>query len=339
MKKIAVAIMAICMSLSMCACSGTNTFSFQYWNEDAQSLENIRAYVEDVTNENSENYILVEDRVAVFDMDGTLYSENSPTYFLALFFISEIMSGKNPNITDEMKAFVDAMLTGNTSGLNGDSLPQLYATLFDGMTVDEFNHKVKAFVDNTPVQGYDNLNYADAFFLPMLEIVDYLSANDFNVYLCSGTDRLTCRALTDGKVNILGDHVIGADVALYPSNYYGDGEGKYEYSYEDELVRSSQVLTTSTNGAKVNKIAAEIGKQPVMVFGNSDGDSSMATYATDENPHKTMVVMLAADDEVRENGNPEKATNMRKLWEANGWNVISMKNDWNTVFGDNVIKK
>lgn len=339
MKRFISIILIICICLSTCACSGEETFSFKYWNEGAQSLENIKTYVEDITNENSANYIPVEDRVAVFDMDGTLYSEDSPTYFIALFFISEVMSGNNPNVTDEMKAFVNALFGGDSSGFTADSLTELYAALFAGMTVDEFDKRVKDFVNNTPVQGYKNLNYADAFYLPMLEIIDYLNANGFNVYLCSGTDRLTCRALIDGKVNILSDHIIGTDVVLYPSTYEGNGEGNYEYSYEDELIRSDQILPTSTNGYKVNKIATEIGKQPVMVFGNSDGDLAMATYATDENPHKTMISMLAVDDDVRENGSTEKVAEMCKLWQENNWNVISMKSDWNTVFGENSIKE
>lgn len=193
MKKIVCIFIAICLSLSACACSAEDTFNFKYWNDDAQSLEDIKAYVEDVTNENSENYIPIEDRIAVFDMDGTLYSEDSPTYFIALFFINEVMSGNNPNVTDEMKAFVNALFGGDSSGFTSDSLSQLYAALFYDMTIDEFNQRVKTFVNNTPVQGFENLKYADAFYLPMLEIVDYLNANDFNIYLCSGTDRLTCR--------------------------------------------------------------------------------------------------------------------------------------------------
>ena len=79
--------------------------------------------------------------------------------------------------------------------------------------------------------------------------------------------------------------------------------------------------------------------QPVLSFGNSSGDAAMANFVLDENPYKSAAFMLCCDDTERENGNPEKAEKMRKTCEENGYTAISMKNDWTTIYGENVTKK
>ena len=90
---------------------------------------------------------------------------------------------------------------------------------------------------------------------------------------------------------------------------------------------------------KVSNIAREIGKQPVLAFGNSSGDFSMATFTTNNNKYKSLAFMLCCDDTVRENGNEEKAAKMVTSCEENGWIPISMKNDWTTIYGDEVTRK
>ena len=90
---------------------------------------------------------------------------------------------------------------------------------------------------------------------------------------------------------------------------------------------------------KVAVIAQEIGVQPVLSFGNSTGDSSMAEYVTSNNPYKSLAFMLCCDDLERENGNTEKANKMLALCEEYDWVPISMKNDWTTIYGPGVTKK
>jgi hypothetical protein len=90
---------------------------------------------------------------------------------------------------------------------------------------------------------------------------------------------------------------------------------------------------------KVAVIAQEIGIQPVLAFGNSSGDYSMGKYTTTDNPYRSMAFMLCCDDTERENGNVEKAAKMVKTCEENGWIPISMKNDWKTIYGVDVVKK
>lgn len=90
---------------------------------------------------------------------------------------------------------------------------------------------------------------------------------------------------------------------------------------------------------KVSVIAQEIGVQPVLSFGNSTGDSSMAEYVTSGNSYKSLAFMLCCDDLERENGNTEKADKMLALCEEHDWVPISMKNDWTTIYGPGVTKK
>ena len=80
----------------------------------------------------------------------------------------------------------------------------------------------------------------------------------------------------------------------------------------------------------------EIGQQPVLSFGNSTGDSSMAEFVISENPYRSLAFMLCCDDTERENGNLTKAQKMYDLCDENGWIPISMKNDWTTIYGDGV---
>ena len=83
----------------------------------------------------------------------------------------------------------------------------------------------------------------------------------------------------------------------------------------------------------------EIGVQPVLSFGNSSGDASMAEYVTSGNPYRSLAFMLCCDDTERENGNTEKADKMYASCEEFGWIPISMKNDWSTIYGDGVTRK
>ena len=89
---------------------------------------------------------------------------------------------------------------------------------------------------------------------------------------------------------------------------------------------------------KVSVIAQEIGEQPVLAFGNSTGDSSMCDYVVNNNPYKSLAFMLCCDDLEREYGNESKAQKMYDLCNEHGWTPVSMKNDWTTIYGEDVTK-
>ena len=120
----------------------------------------------------------------------------------------------------------------------------------------------------------------------------------------------------------------------------GDTDGlNYVFDENDKVVLSGEFIIKNLKMNKVTVIAQEIGDQPVLSFGNSTGDSSMAEYVTSNNQYRSLAFMLCCDDTVRENGNEEKADKMFALCEEFDWVPISMKNDWTTIYGQGVEKK
>ena len=337
-RKLVLYALVLCFLVTLCSCS--NRYSFKYWNKDSATLKEIVDYVEDVTKRSSDNYIPEEDRIAVFDMDGTLCGEESPTYIESLLLFHRVLEDPNYKAPDEILEYAKTVknCVENKTSYDETHFASNYAIAFSGMSVDEYDEYVKNFTENTICDGYSNLTYSESFFLPMVEIVDYLNSNGFKTYICSGTDRATCRLLVRNHINIKPENIIGCDIAYFPNGYEGSPKDSYEYKYENTLVRSKELVSPCWEGDKVNRIAIEIGKQPVMVFGNSFGDSSMAIYATDENPYKSMAVMIMNDDNVREHGDISKYEERKVVWDKYGWTTVSMKNDWSTIYGQNILK-
>ena len=316
------------------------TVNFDTWNENTESLNKLKEYVEDVTDKTSEHFIPVEDRIAVFDMDGTLYGEKAPIYIEWLMFVHRVYDDETFVADDEMKEVADKIIAAENGSIP-EELEEEHALqnarAYAGMTIGEYTDYVKNYVDR-PAQGFKNITYADMWYKPMLEVVDYLNQNDFEVYICSGTDRYMCRALAEGKVNIAQNHIIGMDVFVEASGQEGHDGLDYEYVKDDIVVRTDQFLLKNVKANKVSQIMQEIGRKPVLSFGNSTGDTSMARFVCDDNPYYSMAFMVVADDVVRENGNLEKAESIRNRWNEHGFVSISMADDWKTIYGENVTK-
>lgn len=311
------------------------------WKESAPLKTQLTEYMNEITAEGSESYIPVENRIAVFDMDGTLCCETDPGYFDHKILYHRVM--EDPDYKDKAsdeeketaKIIEEYFKTGEyPKGLDVKHGTAV-ATAFKGMTPEEFDAYVKAYRDQ-PMNSYSNMTNGEAFYKPMLEVVDYLIANDFKVYIVSGTDRLITRGLADGIVNIPVSQMIGSDESLVATGQ-GDTDGlDYTFTQEDKLVTGGDFLIKNLKTNKVTVIQQEIGVQPVLSFGNSSGDASMANFTITNNKYKSAAFMLCCDDTERENGNVEKAEKMRKSCEENGWTAVSMKNDWTTIYGDDV---
>ena len=174
------------------------------------------------------------------------------------------------------------------------------------MTTEEFDAYVKAYRD-TPTVSYTNMTSGEAFYKPMLQVIDFLQANDFAVYIVSGTDRLITRGLAEGIINIPLSQMIGSDESLVASGQ-GDEDGlDYTFSENDEVITGGEFLTKNLKTNKVTVIEQEIGVQPVLC----SGDAAMANFTINSNPYKAEAFMLCCDDTERENGNVEKADKMR----------------------------
>ena len=318
----------------------------QLWNDDAKAKQEIEAYIRAVTDENSADFIPVKDRIAVFDLDGTLFCETDPVYFDYQLLLRRVL--EDPDYKDQATDFeretaakvLDQIETGSgAKGLEVDH-GKCIASSFKGMTIRQFNDYIQKF-KNEPAPGYNNMNRGDAFYLPMVEILDYLQDNDFTVYIVSGTDRLIVRGIVDGIsfLNIPNNNIIGSD-ELITTRAQGDTDGlDYVFQDDDELILAGDFIIKNLKMNKVSVIAQEIGVQPVLSFGNSTGDSSMAKYTVSNNRYKALAFMLCCDDTVRENGDEAKAQKMYDLCRENGWIPISMKNDWKTIYGEEVTRK
>lgn len=328
-------------ALSLIGC-GTQKQYFASWNE-CDALTNLKAYVKNVTDKNSKDFIPVEDRIATFDMDGTFVGELYPTYFE--YNMLEYRGLDDPNYkdkaTEEVKAAAQAIRDHVRTGAKlPDDFAMVHARAaaeaYSGMTVAEFDKYVKDYAKKTPY-GFTGMTYATSFYKPMLEVFDYLKDNDFTYYVVSGSDRFICRALVD-SIGIAPQRVIGMDVGLKGIDQ-GDARGvDYTLSVDEKVVRTNELIIKNLKFNKVQQINHDIGKIPVLSFGNSDGDCAMHNYCMSNKQYKTAAFMLIADDSERDHADPAKAAQKKELWTKSNYNVISMKNDFKTIYGDGVQK-
>lgn len=343
MKKIYIFLITVLILISLVGCNEKSKKEyFLSWN-DCNALTLLKEYVEDVTNEKSPNYIPVEDRIATFDMDGTFVGELYPTYFE--YNLLEYRVLEDPSYKD--KAPEDVIETAQEIRdfvRNGIKLPDHFdmkhayaaAKAYAGMTLKEFDDFVKEYASK-PANGFSNMTYGESFYKPMLEVFEYLEANEFTYYVVSGSDRFICRALVE-SIGIPSNRVIGMDVVLKSDNQ-GEEEGvNYTYKVTDTLIRTEELIIKNLKTNKVKQITQEIGKVPVLSFGNSGGDSAMHNYCLSNTKYKAMAFMLIADDEERDHANREKALKLKEDWEKNNYVVISMRDDFKTIYGENVTK-
>ena len=313
------------------------------WNE-TDTRDILIGYMELVTDPEKDTYIPPERRIAVFDLDGTLFCETDPVYFDYQLLLHRVT--EDPDYIDratdfekETAAKIQTMIdTGKSaSGLEVDH-GKCVASAFSGLTIDEFYTYVRQFRE-MPAPGYDGMMRGEAFYLPMVQVVQYLQDNGFTVYVVSGTDRLIVRGIVDGMLDIPARQIIGSDETIIARGQ-GDTDGlEYVFVDGDDLILGGDFIIKNLKMNKVSVIMQEIGVQPVLSFGNSTGDASMAAYVILDNPYTALAFMLCCDDTERENGDEAKAQKMFDLCEQYGWVPISMKNDWKTIYGDGVTRK
>ena len=313
---------------------------FTLWNQ-CEALTALQDYVKDVTDPLSANFIKEEDRIATFDMDGTFVGELYPTYFEYNLLEYRALDDADYEAPEDV---LEAAQDIRDFVRSGKKLPDRFdmkhayaaAKAYSGMTLAEFNAYVKAYAKQ-PANGFTGMTYGESFYKPMLEVFDYLKDNGFTYYVVSGSDRFICRALTE-SIGIPSNRVIGMDVKLRSSSQ-GTEEGvNYTMGREEDIVRTDELIIKNLKTNKVLQISQEIGKVPVLTFGNSGGDCSMHNYALGNPKYKSAAFMLIADDEERDHANREKALKLGEQWRAAGYHVISMRDDFKTIYGDGVKK-
>ena len=330
--------LAICAMLlcAATACAGT----IPGWTEDSAAMASIVEYVESVTDEASPDYLPPQARIAAFDSDGTLIGERYPTYVDQCMLMYRLLHDEGYEAAPEDREFAQAL---ETALLNGEPEPdssrstaQMCAESFKGSTVEEYRAYVRAFKDH-PAVGFENLTYGESFFRPMVALVQYLAENDFRVFICSGTERSFLREMIVGTLDqwIPPYQVIGTTFSLTATGQ-GDTAGRsYTYAPEDQVLMEGNMTFKNLKMNKVVSIVDEIGASPVLVFGNSSGDFAMANYALQ---HGGRAYMLLCDDTERENGDPEEAAAFAEKCAALGYETVSMRDEFETIYGPDVAK-
>ena len=314
---------------------------FQFWNEDSPTKQKIIEFVEDVTNPYSANYIPPEDRIATFDMDGTFYCETAPIYFQEAMFLHRVLEDKNYTAPKKFldlakkikpKVFAKQKLTPAESKLYFEGLTAVYA----GMTDEEYRAYVRDFMNDNEY-GLTNLKRGEAFYLPMVEIISYLTNNGFQVYIDSACGVSTTRELVNGVIPIQFDRILGSDFNYTSTNIGKDTPHDHFFDrHKEKIVISGKPLIDNAKTIKIFSILNQIGKKPVLAFGNSGGDSGMLEYTLQNNKYRSMSFFVICDDTVRELGNSARAKSDTALALKRGWNPISMRDEFKTIYGDNV---
>lgn len=322
--------------------------NFMYWNENSPSLKVLKDFVARVTDPDSPDFVPAHNRVATFDVDGTLLCETAPTYFNWMFFLHRYLHDDTYTPSPENRAWAQMvedtlMATGSMNDDEwGDKEEILQAEAFRGMSQNQFESYVHNFITTEKVYHYEGLTWGTALYWPMIEAVSYLVANDFVVFICSGVDRDICRVLCKDIYDIESYHIIASDVHYVLENQDGwvellvNSEG-YDYTPGEQEQRGDFLqLCTAIN--KVTKIRREIGQKPILSWGNSSGDFPMFHYTNIDNPLPHISFCLICDDMERENGNPSKAKKCLDACQKYGWQAVSMHDEWWTIYGPSAKK-
>jgi phosphoglycolate phosphatase-like HAD superfamily hydrolase len=297
------------------------------WNEGA-TKKSIVDFVDRVTKEGGADFVPTSERIATFDNDGTLWTEQ-PYYFQLAFAIDRIkaMAPQHPEWKNRQP--FKALLEGDKKALvaaGKDGLLQIVAVTHTGMTVEDFTKEVIAWTKVAKHPRFDRL-YTELIFQPMLELLNYLRANGFKTFIVSGGGIEFMRPWTDRVYGIPPEQVVGSS-----------GEVKFEITPDGKtsLLKLPKIEFIDDGPGKPVGINRFIGRRPIFAFGNSDGDLQMLQYTAGGDGARFMGIVHHTDAE-REYAY-DRQSQIGKLDKAldvavkRGWTVVDMKQDWKTIF-------
>ena len=296
------------------------------WNDGA-SKQSIIDFIEATTTEGSSEYVAVGDRIATFDNDGNLWSEQ-PYYFQLQFAFDRVkeLASEHPDWSGD--PLMAAAIGGDVEkvfSFGEHGLIKIVMASHSGMTEEEFNEVVLNWI-NTARHPKTNLLYKEMVYQPMLEVLDYFRANGFKTFIVSGGGIDFMRPWSEEVYGIPSEQVIGSSIK---SKFeLVDGKGT--------IIKLPELDFIDDKEGKPVGIHQYIGKRPIAAFGNSDGDLQMLQYA-DGSPGRSLQVYVHHTDAEREwaydRGSP--IGGFDKGWDyatENGWTVVDMKNDWKKIF-------
>ena len=314
------------------------------WNDNSQSKQELISYIQKVTDKNSDKYIPPEDRIAIFDFDGTIFCETDTIYFDYFMFSYRVLNDTDyrEKATPEEIKLAEEIATANIHDLP-PHLQMAHARanphVYENMTFDQLEEYTKKYMKVDSV-GFKNMKRGEEFYEPMVEVIQYLQANDFQIYICSGGDRHIYRTVARSRLNIPESHVMGTIASVAASGQTNRSDSTYEYQDDDELIVGGEFKFKNVRMNKVSLIKTELGKKPVLGFGNSSGDYSMCKYVTGKNKYESRAFMICFDDLEREYGDEAKANKMKyKCGNTTNWVAVSMRDDWKSIYPEGVSKK
>ena len=310
------------------------------WNKDSEAYKRIVSFVEEVTDESSPSYVPVEDRIVVADLDGTLMCETAPWCFEYMVFADYALNNPDYDAPEDVRSVATEIVESawgekpeNMSYRQAEAAAKAYA----GLEPSELEDYVSNFME-TDVDGFSGMKRSEAFYWPMVEAINYMRANGFEIYIVTATERNIVRAIVSDTLGIDSAHVIGTEYG-YAATGQGDVEaGDYTFQPTDKVVFDGSYAGENGKMCKVSAIVREIGKMPIVALGNSSGDETMLVYTISDNPYPSLTLMVLDDDNVREYGDPEEAPKKREAWEKEGFVVTSMADDFTTIYGEGVEK-
>jgi phosphoserine phosphatase len=296
------------------------------WN-DGHARRAIVSFVARVTTEGGPGYVPPSERIAVFDNDGALWSEQ-PMYVQLAFAIGRVKALAPAHPEWKATQPFRAALEGDARALAASGergLLQLVMATHAGNTTEEFEEIVKTWITRARHPKTGRL-YTEMVYQPMLELLAYLRANGFKTFIVSGGGIEFMRPWAERVYGIPPEQVIGSSI-------------KTRYEVRDGrpvLLRLPELNFIDDKDGKPIAIQQHIGRRPIAAFGNSDGDFQMLEWTT-AGPGPRFGLLVHHDDRVREVAyDRESAIGRlaRGLDEAGqrGWVVASMKNDWKLVF-------
>jgi phosphoglycolate phosphatase-like HAD superfamily hydrolase len=306
--------------------SAQSVDSLPSWN-DGQAKQSIMAFVAQVTEQDSPDFVPPAERIAVFDNDGTLWAER-PMYFQLLFALDRVkaLAPQHPEWKD--KEPFASLLKGDVKGAMADgmkSVVEIVMATHAGMTTAEFETIVEDWIA-TARHPTSQRPYTEMVYQPMLELLDYLRASGFKTFIVSGGGIEFMRPWADQVYGVPPEQVIGSSI-------------KVEYAMRDSepvLVRLPELDFYDDKEGKPVAIHQQIGRRPIAAFGNSDGDLQMLQWTTaGEGPrfalyvHHTDAEREWAYDRNASMGRLDKGLDEAQ---AKGWTVVDMQRDWKVVY-------
>ena len=329
------ALIVCILSGMLCSCGAKDKEALPSWNDASINKQAIIDFVESVTDKNSDNYVPVEERIATFDMDGTIVVEKRVWLELAVavYRIDNELSD-DKELVAEKNRLLEYITMDPEPAETGALIVDVTGKAFQGMSQEDFVAYMNRFMQEEK-PDFPGLTYKDCFYKPMLELIQYLQDNDFTVYIVSGSERGVIWGAASEAVGLPRSQMIGADITLVAES--GEStpvdSGHSIFEPDDALIRDLNFTQRSVNMDKVFNIFHQIGIRPILACGNTDGDFSMLNYAKYNPDHAGLALLINHDDDVREY---QYNTGERAEWDAlaekYGWNVISMKDEFETIF-------